>query len=114
MAEWARLLSECRGNSVAGSNPALPAKIKTRLKRRVFIFGRGLKIVDSESSAFGNCGRRPEVELRTPSRLASSQEDQVFRLLRQPDPPVGIRLDDIIQMGEMQLAQDQHFLIALF
>jgi hypothetical protein len=25
VAEWARLLSECRGNLVAGSNPALPA-----------------------------------------------------------------------------------------
>ena len=31
VAEWARLLSECRGNSVAGSNPALPA---TRKKTR--------------------------------------------------------------------------------
>ena len=30
MAEWARLLSECRGNLVAGSNPALPAT-RTRL-----------------------------------------------------------------------------------
>jgi hypothetical protein len=29
VAEWARLLSECRGNSVAGSNPALPAIGKT-------------------------------------------------------------------------------------
>ncbi len=28
VAEWARLLSECRGNSVAGSNPALPASRK--------------------------------------------------------------------------------------
>ncbi len=28
MAEWARLLSECRGNSVAGSNPAFPATNK--------------------------------------------------------------------------------------
>ena len=33
MAEWARLLSECRGNLVAGSNPALPAT-RTRLIRR--------------------------------------------------------------------------------
>ena len=29
MAEWARLLSECRGNLVAGSNPALPATKNT-------------------------------------------------------------------------------------
>ena len=29
MAEWARLLSECRGNLVAGSNPALPARKNT-------------------------------------------------------------------------------------
>ncbi len=29
-AEWARLLSECRGNSVAGSNPALPAVTRFR------------------------------------------------------------------------------------
>jgi hypothetical protein len=29
VAEWARLLSECRGNSVAGSNPAFPATNKT-------------------------------------------------------------------------------------
>jgi hypothetical protein len=37
VAEWARLLSECRGNSVAGSNPAFPAITKTRLQRRVFV-----------------------------------------------------------------------------
>ena len=30
VAEWARLLSECRVKPVAGSNPALPAMMKTR------------------------------------------------------------------------------------
>ena len=38
MAEWARLLSECRGNLVAGSNPALPAKKHVRAIGRVFVF----------------------------------------------------------------------------
>ena len=38
MAEWARLLSECRGNLVAGSNPALPATENVFRKERVFVF----------------------------------------------------------------------------
>ena len=37
MAEWARLLSECRGNLVAGSNPALPATRNT-LSGVFFVF----------------------------------------------------------------------------
>ena len=38
VAEWARLLSECRGNLVAGSNPALPATRNVFRKERVFCF----------------------------------------------------------------------------
>ena len=40
VAEWARLLSECRGNLVAGSNPALPATKNAFRKERVFLSGR--------------------------------------------------------------------------
>ena len=40
VAEWARLLSECRGNSVAGSNPALPARNENALRQRVLFFIR--------------------------------------------------------------------------
>ena len=50
MAEWARLLSECRGNLVAGSNPALPATRNTPKYRACFfvISGRA-----SPSKALG-------------------------------------------------------------
>ena len=34
MADWARLLSECRGNSTAGSNPALPAEKTVSVETR--------------------------------------------------------------------------------
>jgi hypothetical protein len=37
VAEWARLLSECRGNPVAGSNPALPATTKDASLRTRFL-----------------------------------------------------------------------------
>jgi hypothetical protein len=38
VAEWARLLSECRGNSVAGSNPAFPATNKAHSKTECALF----------------------------------------------------------------------------
>ncbi len=55
MAEWARLLSECRGNLVAGSNPALPAT-GTRLSHQACfcyfiqdpIYASKLKLADSK------------------------------------------------------------------
>ena len=36
MAEWARLLSECRVKPVAGSNPALPATKNALGTERIF------------------------------------------------------------------------------
>lgn len=38
VAEWACLLSKCRGNSTAGSNPALPAKKPYSSSNTVFSF----------------------------------------------------------------------------
>ena len=37
MADWARLLSECRGDSTAGSNPALPARENRVYQGAVFV-----------------------------------------------------------------------------
>ena len=48
VAEWARLLSECRVKPVAGSNPALPATMKTRPHGRVFVYETSESFKNSE------------------------------------------------------------------